>query len=192
MKDKKDRHENPSEQDFIAQNESDECSQNGDATQGESANSDETEQKDALIACEIQLAELKDKYMRANAEFENIKKRLEKEKASTLAYANESFAKDLLDVLDALEAAANMEASDDASAKFKEGVKNTLDLFLAKLAKHGVKPIEKHDEFDPNLHEAMMNVASDECKSSAIVEVFQKGYQMGERVLRPSKVSVAK
>lgn len=192
MKDKKDRHENPSEQDFIAQNESDECSQNGDATQEMSANSDESEQKDALIACEIQLAELKDKYMRANAEFENIKKRLEKEKASALAYANESFAKDLLDVLDALEAAANMEASDDASAKFKEGVKNTLDLFLAKFAKHGVKPIEKHDEFDPNLHEAMMNVASDECKSSAIVEVFQKGYQMGERVLRPSKVSVAK
>lgn len=192
MKDKKDRHENPSEQDFIAQNESDECSQNGDATQEMSANSDESEQKDALIACEIQLAELKDKYMRANAEFENIKKRLEKEKASALAYANESFAKDLLDVLDALEAAANMEASDDASAKFKEGVKNTLDLFLAKLVKHGVKPIEKHDEFDPNLHEAMMNVASDECKSSAIVEVFQKGYQMGERVLRPSKVSVAK
>lgn len=192
MKDKKDRHENPSEQDFITQNESDECSQNGDATQGESANSDESEQKDALIACEIQLAELKDKYMRANAEFENIKKRLEKEKASALAYANESFAKDLLDVLDALEAAANMEASDDASAKFKEGVKNTLDLFLTKLAKHGVKPIEKHDEFDPNLHEAMMNVASDEYKSSAIVEVFQKGYQMGERVLRPSKVSVAK
>lgn len=192
MKDKKDRHENPSEQDFIAQNESDECSQNGDATQEMSANSDESEQKDALIACEIQLAELKDKYMRANAEFENIKKRLEKEKASALAYANESFAKDLLDVLDALEAAANMEASDDASAKFKEGVKNTLDLFLAKLVKHGVKPIEKHDEFDPNLHEAMMNVASDEYKSSAIVEVFQKGYQMGERVLRPSKVSVAK
>lgn len=192
MKDKKDRHENPSEQDFIAQNESDECSQNGDATQEMSANSDESEQKDALIACEIQLAELKDKYMRANAEFENIKKRLEKEKASALAYANESFAKDLLDVLDALEAAANMEASDDASAKFKEGVKNTLDLFLAKLAKHGVKPIENHDEFDPNLHEAMMNVASDEYKSSAIVEVFQKGYQMGERVLRPSKVSVAK
>ena len=192
MKDKKDRHENPSEQDFIAQNESDECSQNGDATQEMSANSDESEQKDALIACEIQLAELKDKYMRANAEFENIKKRLEKEKASALAYANESFAKDLLDVLDALEAAANMEAADDASAKFKEGVKNTLDLFLAKLVKHGVKPIEKHDEFDPNLHEAMMNVASDEYKSSAIVEVFQKGYQMGERVLRPSKVSVAK
>ena len=192
MKDKKDRHENPSEQDFIAQNESDESSQNGDATQEMSANSDESEKKDALIACEIQLAELKDKYMRANAEFENIKKRLEKEKASALAYANESFAKDLLDVLDALEAAANMEASDDASAKFKEGVKNTLDLFLAKLAKHGVKPIEKHDEFDPNLHEAMMNVASDEYKSSAIVEVFQKGYQMGERVLRPSKVSVAK
>ena len=65
-------------------------------------------------ALKAENADLKDKYMRANAEFENIKKRLEKEKVSALAYANENFAKDLLDVLDALEAAANMEAADDA------------------------------------------------------------------------------
>ncbi len=166
--------------------------QSGDGEDKNQAKADESEQTDALIACQIELAELKDKYVRANAEFENIKKRLEKEKASALAYANEGFARDLLDVLDALEAAANVEAKDDESAKFKEGVKNTLDLFLAKLAKHGVKPITQHEEFDPNLHEAMMNVQSEQHTSSAIVDVYQKGYLMGERVLRPSKVSVAR
>lgn len=82
--------------------------------------------------------ELKDKYMRANAEFENIKKRMEKEKLSAMAYANESFAKDLLDVLDALEAAINVECHDEISLKIKEGVQNTLDLFLKKLEKYGV------------------------------------------------------
>ncbi len=135
---------------------------------------------------------MKDKYVRANAEFDNIKKRLEKEKASALAYANEGFARDLLDVLDALEAAANVEAQDEASAKIKEGVENTLSLLLSRLAKHGIKPIEQHKDFDPNLHEAMMNVQSEHHASSAIVDVYQKGYLMGERVLRPSKVSVAK
>lgn len=67
--------------------------------------------------------ELKDKYMRANAEFENIKKRMEKEKLSAMAYANESFAKDLLDVLDALEAAVNVECQDEISLKIKEECK---------------------------------------------------------------------
>ena len=164
----------------------------GDEEDKNQAKADESEQTDALIACQIELAELKDKYMRANAEFENIKKRLEKEKASALAYANENFARDLLDVLDALEAAANVEVKDDTSAKIKEGVENTLSLFMARLAKHGIKPITQQENFDPNLHEAMNTVQSEQHASSAVVDVYQKGYLMGERVLRPSKVSVAK
>lgn len=150
------------------------------------------EEIDELESLKAQNAELKDKYMRANAEFENIKKRMEKEKISALTYANESFAKDLLDVLDALEAAASIEANDEASTKFKEGVQNTLDLFMKKLEKHGVKLIETNDEFNPNLHEAMMNVDSPEHSSSQIVSVLQKGYQFNDRVIRPTKVSVAK
>ena len=125
--------------------------------------------------------ELKDKYMRANAEFENIKKRMEKEKLSAMAYANESFAKDLLDVLDALEAAVNVECQDEISLKIKEGVQNTLDLFLKKLGKH-----------DPNLHEAMFHVDSENHQSGEVVQVLQKGYKIADRVIRPTKVSVAK
>lgn len=136
--------------------------------------------------------ELKDKYMRANAEFENIKKRMEKEKLSAMAYANEGFAKDLLDVLDALEAAVNVECQDEISLKIKEGVQNTLDLFMKKLEKHGIKLISETLEFDPNLHEAMFHVDSENHKSGEVVSVLQKGYKIADRVIRPTKVSVAK
>ncbi|ELG8493941.1 nucleotide exchange factor GrpE [Campylobacter upsaliensis] len=148
----------------------------------------ETEEKDF----EAEYNALKDQYLRANAEFENIKKRLEKEKINAMTYANEGFAKDLLDVLDALEAAVKVEANDEVSLKIKEGVQNTLDLFLKKLEKHGVKEIEAACEFDPNLHEAMFHIESDEHQSGAVVQVLQKGYKLGERVIRPTKVSVAK
>ncbi|EOE5701629.1 nucleotide exchange factor GrpE [Campylobacter upsaliensis] len=148
----------------------------------------ETEEKDY----EAEYNALKDQYLRANAEFENIKKRLEKEKINAMAYANEGFAKDLLDVLDALEAAVKVEANDEVSLKIKEGVQNTLDLFLKKLEKHGVKEIEAACEFDPNLHEAMFHIESDEHQSGAVVQVLQKGYKLCERVIRPTKVSVAK
>lgn len=136
--------------------------------------------------------ELKDKYIRANAEFENIKKRMEKEKLSAMAYANESFSKDLLDVLDALEAAIQVESDDEVALKIKEGVKNTLDLFLGKLEKHGVTVIEADKVFDPNLHEAMFHVDSENHQSGEIVQVFQKGYKIADRIIRPTKVSVAK
>ncbi|EDP4043721.1 nucleotide exchange factor GrpE [Campylobacter jejuni] len=139
-----------------------------------------------------ELEELKDKYMRANAEFENIKKRIEKEKLSAMAYANESFAKDLLDVLDALEAAVNVECQDEISLKIKEGVQNILDLFLKKLEKHGVALIKDEKEFDPNLHEAMFHVDSENHQSGEVVQVLQKGYKIADRVIRPTKVSVAK
>ena len=149
---------------------------------------EQREQNDLQVAYD----QLKDQYLRANAEFENIKKRLEKEKISAMAYANETFAKDLLDVLDAMEAALKVEASDEASLKIKEGVQNTLDLFLKKLEKHGVKEIGEVGGFDPNLHEAMFHVDSEEAQSGDIVAVLQKGYRLNERVIRPTKVSVAK
>jgi len=160
--------------------------------QAEETSSEISKEESELEALKAENAELMDRYLRANAEFENIKKRLEKEKASALEYANQSFAKDLLDVIDALEAAVNVEAKDEVSEKIKEGVKNTLDLFLKKLEKHGVKVIEDSTEFDPNSHEAMFHVDSKEHSSNQIVQVLQKGYKMNDRVIRPSKVSVAK
>ncbi|MCV3454055.1 nucleotide exchange factor GrpE [Campylobacter sp. FU_520] len=149
-------------------------------------------QNNELEKLQAEYNELKDTYLRANAEFENIKKRMEKEKISATIYANESFAKDLLDVVDALEAAINVEANDEISLKIKEGVQNTLDLLLKKLEKHMVKVIEADGEFDPNLHEAMFHVESADYESNHIVQLLQKGYMMNDRVIRSAKVSVAK
>ncbi|EAH5176663.1 nucleotide exchange factor GrpE [Campylobacter lari] len=149
-------------------------------------------QNNELEKLQAEYNELKDTYLRANAEFENIKKRMEKEKISATIYANEGFAKDLLDVVDALEAAVNVEASDEISLKIKEGVQNTLDLLLKKLEKHMVKVIDAEGEFDPNLHEAMFHVESADHESNHIVALLQKGYMMNDRVIRSAKVSVAK
>ncbi|EAH8152270.1 TPA: nucleotide exchange factor GrpE [Campylobacter lari] len=149
-------------------------------------------QNNELEKLQAEYNELKDTYLRANAEFENIKKRMEKEKISATIYANESFAKDLLDVVDALEAAVNVEANDEISLKIKEGVQNTLDLLLKKLEKHMVKVIDAEGEFDPNLHEAMFHVESADHESNHIVQLLQKGYMMNDRVIRSAKVSVAK
>ncbi|ACM64260.1 nucleotide exchange factor GrpE [Campylobacter lari] len=149
-------------------------------------------QNNELEKLQAEYNELKDTYLRANAEFENIKKRMEKEKISATIYANESFAKDLLDVVDALEAAVNVEANDEISLKIKEGVQNTLDLLLKKLEKHMVKVIDAEGEFDPNLHEAMFHVESADHESNHIVQLLQKGYMMNDRIIRSAKVSVAK
>ncbi|WP_173787493.1 nucleotide exchange factor GrpE [Campylobacter lari] len=149
-------------------------------------------QNNELEKLQAEYNELKDTYLRANAEFENIKKRMEKEKISATIYANESFAKDLLDVVDALEAAVNVEANDEISLKIKEGVQNTLDLLLKKLEKHMVKVIDAEGEFDPNLHEVMFHVESADHESNHIVQLLQKGYMMNDRVIRSAKVSVAK
>ncbi|MCX2683583.1 nucleotide exchange factor GrpE [Campylobacter sp. MIT 21-1685] len=156
--------------------------------------SNETEQENIEQEVNLQkeFEELKDKYMRANAEFENIKKRMEKEKLSAMAYANEAFAKDLLDVVDALEAALSTQADDEVSIKIKEGVQNTLELFLKKLEKHGVQTIDEEKDFDPNLHEALFHIESDTHQSGEVVQVLQKGYKITDRVIRPTKVSVAK
>ncbi len=152
------------------------------------------ENKDELELLRAENAELKDKYTRANADFENIKKRMQREKEQMISFANEGFARDLLDVVDTLEAALNVEADDELSLKIKEGVKNTLDLLLKKLKNHGVEPIkaEEKDEFNPDLHEAMFYAENEGFKTNELTQILQKGYKLRDRILRHAKVSVAK
>lgn len=171
----------------LAKFDSEDFEQSGENFERNSENSP----NDELLRCQSELEALKDSYKRANADFENMRKRLEREKDAALKYANEGFARDLLGIVDNLEAALQVEAHDEMSAKLKEGVQNTLDLFLKNLAKHGVTAIAAEGEFDPNLHQAMQHVDSTE-PSGTIVQVYQKGYQLNDRVIRPTMVSVAK
>jgi len=151
-----------------------------------------------LEAAQAEAAEYKDKYIRAHADFENAKKRLEKDKANAVAYANESFAKDILAVIDSFESAlesiegANEENSAEVLEKMKEGVKLTYEQLKKILEKNHIKEITCEGEFDPEVHQAIMQVESDDHNSGDIVQVMQKGYTIKDRVLRPAMVSTCK
>lgn len=164
-----------------------------EAMQNESVALDGVSDSLAKIAqLENMISELTDKYYRANADFENLKKRSEKEKADIASYANEKFARDLLPVIDALEMGANFDPNgDEFAAKVKEGVLITIEQFKKCFEKHGVSEISTQIEFDPNVHNAVIRVDSADHKSGEIVQVMQKGYLINGRVLRPAMVSIA-
>ncbi|WP_201353535.1 nucleotide exchange factor GrpE [Hydrogenimonas urashimensis] len=151
----------------------------------------------ALKKCREELAACEDKYLRMHAEFENIKKRMEREKEKSVAYAQEEFARDLLPVMDSLELALASiptpeEVPDEHLQKLREGVQLTLDQFVKTFEKHHIKVVDIDEGFNPNFHDAVMQVESEEHESGQIVQVLQKGYTYKERLLRPAMVSVAK
>jgi molecular chaperone GrpE len=144
-----------------------------------------------------EVASWEDKFLRTHASFENSKRLLAKDKATAVAYANESFAKDILTVIDSLDSALNMINVDTAessefSKKMKEGLTLVDEQLHKVLEKHGIKQVEYDKGYDPNIHQAIMQVDSSEHKSGDIVQVLQKGYTIKERVLRPAMVSTAK
>ncbi len=142
-----------------------------------------------------ELAAMQDKYARVHADFDNIKKRLEREKYQALEYANEKFAKDLIPVVDSLGMAISAAESEAESAvlleKLKEGVELTMKQLLSVLEKHGVTPVDESEPFDPNIHNAVQSVDSADHESGAIVNTFQKGYRYKERTLRDAMVVIA-
>lgn len=142
-----------------------------------------------------ELNALKDKYARVHADFENIKKRLEREKFSAIEYANEKFAKDMILVIDSLDGALNSLNSDASSEelllRLKEGIELTHKQLLAALEKNGVTRVDHSESFDPNIHNAVQSVDSDEVESGQIVSTFQTGYRYKDRPLREAMVVVA-
>ncbi|MGP1450566.1 MAG: nucleotide exchange factor GrpE [Wolinella sp.] len=154
------------------------------------------ETQDESEQLKTRIKELEDSYLRVHADFDNTKKRLEREKSQALEYAYERIARELLPVVDTLEMAlkSTSETAENPElvAKFKEGLELTLDNFLKVLQRHGIEAISCDGEFNPHLHECIMQVPSQEHGEGAIVQTFQKGYRYKERVLRPAMVSVAK
>lgn len=140
---------------------------------------------------ESELAKVKEDLIRATADFENIKKRLEREKADALKFANEGFARDLLPVIDALEIAANINGSDDIAA-MKDGINLTIEQFKKCFEKYGIKEINTDGEFNPEVHNAINYIESADLPSGSIAQVYQKGYMYNDRVLRPSMVVIVK
>jgi molecular chaperone GrpE len=159
---------------------------------------DETE-LDPVEALRTENAELKDRVLRTIAEMENLRKRTERDVADTRAYAITGFARDMLSATDALARALVMlppeaRESDDPTVKsLIEGIEMTEREMQRLLAKHGVTPIEADGQkFDPHKHQAMFEVPDPTTPEGTVVQVVQAGFAIGDRVLRPAMVGVAK
>jgi|TARA_B100001094_G_C18110205_1_gene760713 molecular chaperone GrpE len=131
-----------------------------------------------------------DKYLRAVAELENVRKRTSRDVENARKYALEGFAREFLVVNDSLEIAANSEESNIES--LQSGLKATLNLMLSTMEQFGFEVIDPHGEpFDAEYHEAMSMLPSEEVEPGSVLTVFQKGYMLNGRLLRPARVIVA-
>jgi molecular chaperone GrpE len=154
---------------------------------------------DTVASLTKEVADLRDKHLRALAEMENLRKRTEREIIDGRLYGIAGFARDVLSIADNMRRA--LDAVDpDTRARADAGVKALLDgvelterELLKMLEKHGIKKFEPLGEkFDPNLHQAMFEVADPAVPAGIVAQVVQPGYQIGERVLRPALVGVSK
>jgi len=159
------------------------------------------EEAEAATAQEVLAAEnadLKDRLLRAHAEMENLRRRTERDKADTAKYAVSAFARDVLTVGDnitrAIEAVPKNEIARDPALKaLLEGVQMTERELLNILERHGIAKLDPQGErFDPNRHQAMFEIENNDVPEGTIVEVMQAGYEIGDRILRPAMVAIAK
>lgn len=173
---------------------------NENIQESEEAKVEESEDTEKLMlkmeneSLKKEVQESKDQMLRLAAELDNFRKRLSKETEDKLKYANQQIILDFLTIIDNLEMAlAHIKESEEIKA-LKEGVELTLKQFKDTLAKYGAKEIQTNigDEFNPNLHDAMMLDSDQNHKNNAITFVMQKGYTLHDRVIRPTKVRVNK
>ena len=154
---------------------------------------------DRVAALEAERTDLKDKLLRTLADMENLRRRTERELADIRTYAVTNFARDMLTVADNIRRGLEnvpAEAREHAEGAFKgviEGIELTERDLLKTLERHGVKRLEPEGQkFDPNMHQAMFEIPNPDVPSGTVVQVVQTGYAIGDRVLRPALVGVAK
>jgi molecular chaperone GrpE len=145
--------------------------------------------EERVAALETERDERLDDLKRLAAEFENYRKRVARDQESLVARAHERLVKELLPVLDDLERALEA-AAEHEEAKLEEGVRLVHRELRDALAKEGLVEIETNGRFDPHVHEALLSQPS-EADDGAILEVIQKGYRLGDRVLRPARVVIS-
>ena len=160
------------------------------------------EQNDKIKMLEDQLASFEEKHARLmtetketihrnQADLDNYRKRMDRELEKSKAFMLQKICQDLLPVIDSVDAAKK--AAESASDAVKNGLEMTVKLFLDVLNKHGVNKVDAKDQaFDHNIHEAMTSIEQPGVESGQVVEVIQEGYKMGDRLLRPARVIVAK
>ncbi len=165
----------------------------GEKTKSKSKKESTKELKESLEEKEEELKTLYDKLLRTQAEFENYKKRMTKEKNDLMKYANEEIIKEILHTVDNLERAIQHARESNQSESITEGIDIILKQLLKSLERFGVNSFVSIGEtFDPNKHEAVIQVESAEHEPNTIMAESQKGYFLRERLLRPALVTVTR
>ncbi len=147
-----------------------------------------------ITELEEQLATAKDQALRAAAEAQNARRRAEQEVEKAHKFALERFANDLLAVVDSLERGLELSSDSDPAIKpMRDGIELTLKLFADTMARYQVVAVDPHGEpFNPEFHQAMTMEERDNVEPNTVIKVFQKGYVLNERLLRPAMVVVSK
>jgi molecular chaperone GrpE len=148
------------------------------------------ELQERIEVLERERDEYLDSLQRLKAEFDNYRKRVTREQESFAARASEALLKELLPVLDDLERALDA-AEQHEEAKLEEGVRLVHRSLYEALRKQGLELIETDGPFDPHVHEALLAQPAEDAQPGSVLQVLQKGYRLGDRVLRPARVVVA-
>lgn len=155
----------------------------------ESAEQDPAQAK--ILELEGKMEEMENRYLRLQADFDNAKRRARLDMEAARKYRAQDLATDLLQALDNFERATKVEADNEHTKSLLQGMDMVYKSLLEALKKEGIEPIEAvGKEFDPHLHQAVMQVQDNDFDSNIVVEEFQKGYMLKDRVLRPAMVKV--
>lgn len=147
--------------------------------------------KEEIASLTKEVEEWKNRYLRAQADMENLRRRTKEEKEKALKYSTQDLMESLLPVIDNFERALNVEVKSEEASSLLKGVNMVYEQLLSALKKEGMEVIPALGEtFDPHVHQAVMQVEEEEFASGEIVEELQKGYKLKDRVLRPSMVKV--
>jgi molecular chaperone GrpE len=162
--------------------------------QADGSNEEVTEEqalRNRVAELEAEVTEQKNEFLRARADLDNTRKRVEKDKQTFVRYGLEGILKDMLPCIDSFEQAVAQGGDEEAVAKFKEGVLLVKKQLVEVLEKHGLKQVESEGAgFDPDLHQAIRKEESDEVKEETVGQVYQQGFMLHDRLLRPAMVSV--
>jgi molecular chaperone GrpE len=161
-----------------------------EASPEETAQTDPAELLAERDRLQAEVADLQDRLLRRQAEFENFRRRNERDRSDFLQYAGMEIVREILPILDDFERARKTECSDES---YRKGIELIYQRLVDTLTKIGLEPIEvgAGTEFDPNLHQAVVRLETDEAADNTILEEFQRGYNFKGKLLRPAMVKVA-
>ncbi|UXV36393.1 nucleotide exchange factor GrpE [Staphylococcus simulans] len=168
-----------------------EDTQSTENTENVQNGSEENQEENEIQQLKDELKEQEEKYLRLYAEFENYKRRIQKENQTLKTYQAQSVLTDILPTIDNIERALQIEGEDESFKSLQKGVQMVYESLLRALEENGLEKIEAlGQQFDPNFHQAVMQDSDDSYESGEVTQELQTGYKLKERVLRPSMVKV--